>query len=269
MKHKYLPYGAPDHPSVKPVDLKKLAPYGDAMNDGRMQVSFTFPVEPSPEAEEAARQLMQKMGFEDIEVSNMQKTSPGFSFFVCYGHLKHTVDFTRIEVVKIETEFREFSEINETIKKEIGRPLIVIGATTGFDSHTVGLDAIFNMKGYNGDYGLERYPWLDAFNMGAQVLNEELLDRAERDNADAICVSQVVSEKDSHINNLKQLVQLAEKRGLRDKFIIVGGGPRLNHALALECGLDAGFGPGTLPSHVASYIVDEYLRRYGKVKKNK
>lgn len=261
MKHKYLPYGAPDHPSVKPVNLKKLGPYGDAMNDGRMQVSFTLPVEPSPEAEEAARQLMQKMGCENVAVSNMQKTSPGFCFFVCYGYLKHTVDFTKIEVVKVEAEFKDFDEINTLIKTEIKRPLIVLGATTGFDSHTVGLDAIFNMKGYNGDYGLERYPWIDARNLGAQVLNEELLNLAIKENADALCVSQVVSEKDSHINNLKQLTQLAEQKGIRDKFIIVGGGPRLNHPLALECGLDAGFGPGTLPSHVASYIVDEFLRR--------
>ena len=32
--------------------------------------------------------------------------------------------------------------------------------------------------------------------------------------------------------------------------------------MALECGFDAGFGVGTKPSEVASYIVDEYLRRH-------
>jgi beta-lysine 5,6-aminomutase beta subunit len=74
-------------------------------------------------------------------------------------------------------------------------------------------------------------------------------------------VSQIVDEKDCHINNLKQLMRLAEQRGLRDRFIFVAGGPRLNHPLAIECGLDAGFGGGTLPSHVASYVLDEFLRR--------
>jgi len=52
--------------------------------------------------------------------------------------------------------------------------------------------------------------------------------------------------------------------GIRDEIIFVAGGPRLNHPTAVECGLDAGFGPGTLPSHVASYIVDEFLRRNKK-----
>jgi hypothetical protein len=53
----------------------------------------------------------------------------------------------------------------------------------------------------------------------------------------------------------------AEKAGLKDKLIFVAGGPRVTHPLALECGFDAGFGVGTKPSDVASYIVEEFLRR--------
>jgi beta-lysine 5,6-aminomutase beta subunit len=258
---KYPPYGAPDHPSVKPVDLRNLRPYGDAMNDGRAEVSFTLPVNPSPEAEEAARELMRKMGFHDIKVVAMEKPSEGFSFYVCYGAMDHAVDITKIHVLKVETEFKGMDELDEIIRKEIKRKLVIVGATTGFDAHTVGIDAIFNMKGYKGNYGLERYQGFDARNLGAQVLNEELLDYAIKEEADAILVSQIVDEKDCHINNLKELMRLAEQRGVRDKFIFVCGGPRLNHPIAVECGLDAGFGPGTLPSHVASYVVDEYLRR--------
>lgn len=258
---KFLPYGAPDHPSVKMVDLKNLRPYGDAMNDGRAQVSFTLPVNPSPEAEEAAREIMRKMGFSDIKVVSMEQPSDGFSFYVCYGAMEHAVDFTKISVLKVETEFKSYYEINDIIKKEVGRKIIIAGATTGFDAHTVGIDAIFNMKGYKGDYGLERYSGFDARNLGAQVLNEELLDYAVKENVDAVLVSQIVDEKDCHINNLKELMRLAEQRGVREKLIFVCGGPRLNHPMAVECGLDAGFGPGTLPSHVASYVLDEFLRR--------
>ena len=175
METKFLPYGAPDHPSVKPVDLKNLKPYGDAMNDGRTQVNFTLPINPSPEAEEAARELMRKMGFDEIKIVAMEKPSEGFSFFVGYGAIRHSVDFTKITVLKVETEFKSFSEINDLIKTKIGRKVIIVGATTGFDAHTVGLDAMFNMKGYKGDYGLERYPMIEAHNLGAQVLNEDLL----------------------------------------------------------------------------------------------
>ena len=267
MNHKYPPYGAPDHPSVKPVDLKNLKPYGDAMNDGRIQLSFTLPVKPSLEAEEAAREFLRKMGFQDIKIVSMEQPSEGFSFFVAYGATNHSVDFTKIEVLKVEAEFKDYQEINEIIRHRIGRKLIIVGATTGYDAHTVGIDAMFNMKGYKGDYGLERYPWIDARNLGAQVLNEDLLRIAEEVNADAILVSQVVTEKDVHINNLKEMIRLAEKKGIRDKFIFVGGGPRLNHPVAVECGLDAGFGSGTLPSHVASYVVDEFLRRMDDKKK--
>ena len=265
-KDSFLPYGAPNHPSVKPVDLKNLKPYGDAMNDGRMQVNFTLPVEPSPEAQEAAAELMRKMGFVDVKIVDMQKASEGFSFFVGYGAINHSVDFTKITVLKVETVFKGFDEINELIRTKIKRKIRIIGATTGFDAHTVGLDAMFNMKGYKGDYGLERYPMIEAKNMGAQVPNIELLEAAIKMNADAIMVSQVVTEKDCHINNLKDLMVLADKHGWRDRFIFISGGPRLSHPLSVECGLDAGFGTGTLPSHVASYVVDELIRRLERKK---
>ncbi|MDP3486899.1 MAG: OAM dimerization domain-containing protein, partial [Bacillota bacterium] len=47
------------------MDIK---PYGDTLNDGSMQLSFTLPVAPSPEAMEAAKQLVQRMGFQAASV---------------------------------------------------------------------------------------------------------------------------------------------------------------------------------------------------------
>ena len=37
------------------------------------------------------------------------------------------------------------------------------------------------------------------------------------------------------------------------------GGPRIDHKLALELGFDAGFGPGTKPRAVASYLVERLV----------
>lgn len=246
---------------VAKANLKKLKPYGDIMDDGTVQLAFTLPVEATPEAQEAAIQLVQKMGFDQIKVATMESVARGFAFFVLYANLKHTVDFTRIRVLKVEAQKRSRDEIDAIIQKEVGRKLIVLGACTGFDAHTVGIDAIINMKGFSGDYGLERYQWLDARNLGAQVQNEDLLNLAVRENADAILVSKVVTQHGIHVKDMKDLMRLAEKRGLKDRFIFVAGGPRVTHPMALECGFDAGFSVGTKPSDVASYIVEEFLRR--------
>lgn len=243
------------------LNLKKLKPYGDIMDDGTVQLAFTLPVEPSPEAREAAVQLVQKMGYDQIKVATMEKAGEGFVFFVIYGNLRHTVDFTQIKVLKVESKRRSRDEIDEIIRKHVGRKLKVLGACTGYDAHTVGIDAIINMKGFAGDYGLERYQWLDARNLGAQVQNEELLKLAVAEKADAVLVSKVVTQHNIHIKDLKELMQRAEKLGLRDKLVFCAGGPRVTHPLALECGFDAGFGVGTKPSDVASYIVEEWLKR--------
>ena len=246
---------------IAQVDLKKLKPYGDIMGDGTVQLCFTLPVEPSPEAREAAIQLCEKMGYDHIKVATMEKAADGFSLFVVYGNLKHTVDFTKIHVVKVDAQKRSREEIDELIKTRIGRKLVIIGACTGYDAHTVGIDAIMNMKGFAGDYGLERYQWLDARNLGAQVLNDELLKRAVAEKADAVLVSKVVTQHNIHMRDMKDLMNRAQEMGLTEKIVFVAGGPRVTHPLALECGFDAGFGVGTKPSDVASYIVEEILRR--------
>ncbi len=243
------------------LNLTRLKPYGDIMNDGTLQVAFTLPVEPSPEAREAAVQIATKMGLHSIKIASMEKAANGFSFFVVYGNLQVAIDFTKIHVVKVDSKKRAREEIDAVIEKEIGRKLVILGACTGYDAHTVGIDAIMNMKGFAGDYGLERYQWLETHNLGAQVLNDDLLKKAVELKADAILVSKVVTQHNIHVKDFKDLVSRAAKLGLKDELIFVAGGPRVTHPMALECGFDAGFGVGTKPSDVASYIVDEFLRR--------
>jgi len=246
------------------VDLTRVKPYGDTLNDGAVQLSFTLPVPIGDEAKEAARQLAMKMGLENPEVVYMVDLKVDFTFFIVYGNLVHTVDYTAIEVPKVQTKKMDFYEINQYIREKIGRKITVVAACTGTDAHTVGIDAIMNMKGYAGEYGLERYPEINAYNLGSQVPNEELVVKAIELKADAILVSQVVTQKNVHIHNLTQLVELLEAEGIRDKVVLVCGGPRISHELAVELGYDAGFGPGTLPPDVASFIVQEIAKREGK-----
>ena len=187
----------------------------------------------------------------------------GFTFFIVYGKSTHTVDFTRIEVPQITSKRRSFYELNAEIESLFGRKLRVIGGCTGTDAHTVGIDAIMNMKGYAGEYGLERYPWVEAWNLGSQVSNERMLREAAQFQADAILISQVVTQKGVHRNNLAEFIDMAEAEGVRDQILFIAGGPRISHEMALELGFDAGFGPGTLAPDVAGYIVDELQVRLG------
>ena len=245
----------------KTLDLSKVKPYGDTMNDGKVQLSFTLPVPTGAEAIEAAKQLLKQMGFENPQVVFYKELTPGFTFFNCYGSTTHSVDYSTIYVPKVESDVMDMHETDQYIKDNIGRPLVIIGASTGTDAHTVGIDAIMNMKGYAGHYGLERYEMIDAYNLGSQVPNEEFIARAIELKADALLVSQTVTQKDVHIKNLVELVELLEAEGLRNKVILACGGPRISHELAQELGYDAGFGMNTYADDVASYIAQEYVRR--------
>ena len=100
----------------------------------------------------------------------------------------------------------------EFIGEKIKRDVVVVGASTGSDAHTVGIDAIIQMKGFHGHFGLERFKNVVAINMGSQVPNEELIAKAKEINADAILVSQTVTQKDIHIKNLTNMNGCIELR---------------------------------------------------------
>lgn len=245
----------------KTLDLTQVKPYADTMNDGKVQLSFTLPVPVGAEAVEAAKQLMQKMGFENPLVVYYKELMPGFTFFNCYGSTVHTVDYSTIHVPKVESDVMGMEETDEYIRANVGRKLVIVGASTGTDAHTVGIDAIMNMKGYAGHYGLERYDMIEAYNLGSQVPNEEFLARAIELKADAVIVSQTVTQKDVHIKNLVELIELMEAEGLRDRMIVACGGPRITHELAKELGFDAGFGMNTYADDVASFVAQEFVRK--------
>lgn len=243
------------------VDLTKVKPYGDTMNDGMTELAFTLPVPYGEEASEAARILAKKMGFDEPQVVYSKDMGGGYTFFIVYGKCQHTVDYTSIKVTKVEVDVMDRIECAQYIKDNIKREVVMVGASTGSDAHTVGIDAIMNMKGFHGHFGLERFEGIEAINMGSQVPNEELIARAKEADADAILISQTVTQKDIHIQNLTNMVELMEAEGLRDKVILVCGGPRISHELAQELGYDAGFGAHTYAEDVASFILTELVKR--------
>lgn len=243
------------------LDYKNVLPYGDTMNDGKVQLSFTLPINNDQKGIETAKLTAKNMGLENPLVPYSHALDEGYTFYVVYGELKKGVNYDDITVVEVETDVMDMHETDDFIKEHIKRKIVVVGASTGTDAHTVGIDAIMNMKGFAGHYGLERYDMIEAFNLGSQVENEEFIAKAIELNADVLLVSQTVTQKDVHIENMTNLVELLEASNLRDKVILCCGGPRVSHELAKELGYDAGFGPGKFADDVASYVVNEMVER--------
>jgi len=241
-----------------------IKPYGDTLNDGVVQLSFTLPVENSEKAKKAAETYVSKLNFDNVSVVHARKIADNFTYFVVYARAKPTLDYSTVQITELKTKEMHYYEINELIRTKLGRSLSVVGATIGSDAHTVGIDAIMSMKGYNRDYGLERYPEINTYNMGAQVSCEALLEKALEVKADAILVSQTVTQKDIHVRNFSEFIELLKGKNLRGRFLLLAGGPRMTNDFAVQLGYDAGFGPGTLPSQVASFVVTRILKRKGK-----
>lgn len=250
----------------KNIDYHNIKPYGDTMNDGKVQMSFTLPVPANEKGVEAALVLARKLGLKDPAVPHYHALDKEFSFYIVYGIVPTGIDYDSIKVQALEIDVMDMYETDEYISQNIGRNVVIVGASTGTDAHTVGIDAIMNMKGYAGHYGLERYKGIDAYNLGSQVPNEEFIKKALELKADAIVISQTVTQKDVHIQNLTNLIELLEAEGLRDKMIVIAGGARITNELAKELGYDAGFGPGKYADDLATFVVKEMVNRKNSTK---
>ena len=254
--------------TAKPKEKQLLRAYGDRRDDGIIQLAFTLPVTASEKAKEAAQLYCTKLGLTDVKVAAVERASDNYTFFVVYARSPVVIDYSEIDAPEIIIKKLGFDDLNKFIEEKIARRVVVFGACTGSDTHTVGIDAILNMKGFSGDYGLERYPWFEAYNLGSQVPNVDLLQKAIAKSADAILVSQVVTQRDVHKDNSRQFIEEAKKLGVHGKMTLLLGGPRVDHRLALELGFDAGFGPGTKPSDVANFIAHQVLQKMGKEAKD-
>ena len=233
-----------------------VRPYGDTTGDGMVQVSFTLPVAHDKRAEGAAAQLASKMGLDPVMVVHAKQMGTAHTFFVVYGSAKHLVNLDEVQVVERDYPLLTSKEVNDAVKENLGRKLVVVGACIGTDAHTVGIDAICNIKGFAGEKGLEYYRELRVVNLGAQVPVPDLVNRAVDEGADAVLVSQVVTQRDAHLHNTREMsAAFREAFGPQERPLLIVGGPRFDEMMAAELGVDRIFSRGTTPGDVASYLV--------------
>lgn len=240
-----------------------IRPYGDTTGDGMVQMSFTLPLAHDKVTEGAALQLAAKMGLQPAMLVHAAPMGPEHTFCVVYGSTIHLIDVDAVEVIERDYPLLSPKEINGTIKETLHRPLVVVGACIGTDAHTVGIDAILNIKGFAGDKGLEYYTEIAVINLGAQVLVPELVERAIAERADAVLISQVVTQRDAHLHNTTEMsAAFREAYPAGTVPLLVAGGPRFDERSTTELGVDRIFGRGTTPGDVASYLVHAIIGRH-------
>ena len=84
--------------------------------------------------------------------------------------------------------------------------------------------------------------------------------RAAAEHADAVLVSQVVTQRDAHLSNTRELSAAFRAGFGQESPLLVVGGPRFDPSAAHDLGVDKIFGRGTTPAEVASYLVHALAR---------
>ncbi len=158
---------------MHPTSSKRpLRAYGDREGDGMVQLSFVLELPPSARAREAAKRFAEMHGLGEPIVATMEACAEGFVLLRRLRPLaargRRRVDRSRRGAYRSADARRDRAARVDPARSKI----VVVGACTGSDAHTVGIDAILNYKGYAGDKGLESYKGFEVHNLGAQVENE-------------------------------------------------------------------------------------------------
>ena len=223
-----------------------LRPEVEKHGDGLVCVTLCVPASPRL-AEAAALEMAKRMGLKDPEVISRRLLHPAEgSVFEVKGFLDIAIKIDDLPA-SVQEEPLSDTEIEAWVRP---RHLQVVAATIGEDEHSVGIREIVDIK--HG--GIEKYGFHCHF-LGTSVRLERLLDVAEQTGAQAVLISTMITHEDVHKQHMRRLVELAQRRGLRQRLVLIAGGTQVTEDLARACGLDAGFGRGTTGRDVASFLV--------------
>ena len=229
------------------LDTSLIKPEVEWLADGVVVLDLTLPTS-ARLAEAAAVQIAEKMNLVDPEVIHREVLHPAEATRI---QIKGKIDFAiDLETIKLPPEpfIMSDEEIKEFVKKN---PLKIVAGTIGEDEHSVGLREIIDIK--HG--GIEKYG-IECLYLGTSVPINKIVDAAIESAADAILISTIISHDEIHYKNMKKVHEYAIERGIRDKIIIVAGGTQVIPELAVQTGVDAGFGRGTKGNQVASFLVE-------------
>jgi D-ornithine 4,5-aminomutase subunit beta len=232
-----------------------LRPEVQWAGDGVLTITVFLPAIPDV-ARAAALEIARRMGLESPEIIHSHVMHPAEGTVVeVKGVLPFGVDPSTLVLPKGDDRLPE-----DIIRKDItAHPLSVIAGTVGEDEHSVGMREIIDIK--HG--GLEKYG-VKCHYLGTSVPVEKALDAAIEADAGAILISTIITHADIHRRQMKRLADLATEKGVRDRFFLVVGGTQVTMALALEAGLDAGFGRGAKGVDVATFLVRARAAREGR-----
>ncbi len=227
-------------------NTSNIKPEMEWLGDGIVLMTLFLPAEDRV-AEFAALEIGKKLGLEDVEVihKEIMQTAEGTRIEL-KGRVGFTIDIDKL-VIPPKPEVLTEDEIRKDIEDN---PMKIVAATVGEDEHSVGLREIIDIK--HG--GIERFG-IECHYLGTSVPVEKLVDAAIELNADAILASTIISHDDIHYKNMKKLHELCIEKGIRDDIILASGGTQVSNELAVENGMDAGFGRGSNGDQVATFLV--------------
>jgi len=225
----------------------QIKPEAEWLGDGTVLLTMMVP-ESSRVAEFAALEMAKKMNLENPEVINKEvMQSAEGTRIELKGRLPFSIDKNSL-IIPPEPILLSEDEIREDIKN---KSMLIVCGTMGEDEHSVGLREIIDIK--HG--GIEKYG-IKVHYMGTSVPVEKIVDAAIELNADAILASTIISHDDIHYKNMKRIHDLAVEKGVRDRVMIMAGGTQVIPEVAVENGMDAGFGRGTKGINVATALVE-------------
>ncbi len=214
--------------------------------DRVVTLSTFWPIDEA-RAEAAALEMARRLGLDEPKVIHKEVMHPAEGTFV---EVRAKVGFGLDPGTLRVPEKQEALSPDEVRRFARERGVKIVAATLGQDEHSVGLREILDIK--HG--GIEGFG-IECHYLGTSCPVEKLVNAAIEVGAHAILASTIITHADVHRLNMKKLADLCVEKGIRDRVVLVAGGTQVTWDVAVEAGMDAGFGRGTHGIDVASFLV--------------
>jgi len=238
--------------NVKHRKQSIVTPEMQWLSDGVVLLTMFLPVS-APIAQAAALKIAEKMNLQQPEViaTEIMHLHEGTRIEL-KGKVDMEIDISQLDIKEKPPLLTE-DQITQALKD---RPMRIVAGTVGNDEHSVGLKEILDIK--HG--GIEKFGF-NCIYLGTSVPIEKLVDAAVEVNADAILMSTIITHDEIHTKMMRKLHEVCIEKGVRNRFLCIVGGTQVQHDIALENGLDAGFGRQTKGIEVASFLIENAIRK--------
>lgn len=230
--------------------------------EGFVQLSGILPFKDGASCEEATRYCIEKWGFRQVSVVQIQPLAPRFFFFIAFGVPPVSPKTGKGSAKKHPSHSFDVLQLQTLAAEKIGRRLTLAVAPLEVTGHLPVFDAIVSLRGYAQEKGLEAYPCFNVVRLPAPFSLSQGMKQLETIQADIVLFARPEGAE-KNLGDVKALSALFRDYQTASPHLLLKAvwNWSATPAVIKKAGFDAAFAASASPNQVAQTLIETYAEK--------